>query len=45
MKKVRGAVKPLSDSGDSSGEEEPDSDASTVVSTVDDELLDSPKVK
>ena len=42
MKKVRGAVKPLSDS---SGEEEPDSDASTVVSTVDDELLDSPKVK
>ena len=44
MKKVRGADKPLSDSGDSNGEEEPASDASTVVLTVDVEVLDSPKV-
>ena len=39
MKKVRGADKPLSDSGDSCGEEEPASDASTVVSTADVEVI------
>ena len=44
MKKVRGAAKPLSESEDSSEEEDTDSDASTVVSTVEDEVLASPKV-